>query len=84
MMNLPKIGRKTDSMACMGPSQEYAFKQADEAYNDIVDLLKTRYYVYHNGVIGVIPEWKAEQEENFKKLRLLLKDIIWLDHCIGF
>ena len=61
-------------MPCMGPSMDAAHANADRAFNDIEQLLKTKYYVHITGNI-LTHEQTIERE----KLKSSLKELFWLD-----
>jgi hypothetical protein len=73
-------------MACMGPSQEFAYQQAKAALTDITKLLKEKYFITTDVAYkeNRWPVFANDQVINFMVLEDLLKDIFWTDACDGF
>jgi hypothetical protein len=71
-------------MACSGPSQDFAYQQAEKAISEISDLFR-RYEIMtkFNYDVG-FDHLREEQAENFEKLEKLVKDIFWTDACLSF
>lgn len=69
----------------MGPSQEFAYKQAEEFTRIVKDLMKLRH-------INVDPEnmtynfanMRDDQIVNFIVLEDIIKEIFWTDACLSF
>jgi hypothetical protein len=71
----------------MGPSQSYAFAQAEIALGEIKSFLMTKYRInVFPGVTDIVSTSHLEEEQidNFKVLDGLIKEIFWTDACIAF
>lgn len=70
---------------CDGPHKEDADKKGDEAFDDVMQLLKEKYRV--TGAIPGQPSWPGMDEsfnENKEALRKALREIIFTQDCIDW
>lgn len=72
----------------MGPSQEFAFSQAEIALDEIKCLLMRKYHIEVFPDTGTdilaFGNFSEEQVDNFKVLDGLIKEIFWHDACMSF
>ncbi len=64
-------------MACDGPSQELAYKQADKFYEKVMTMLEKEHGVKK-------PNWPRMDEDHEKGKAMLkeaLRELIWTEHC---
>jgi hypothetical protein len=82
-------------MACMGPSDKLAKKQAREAYKEVRKLLKERYGVVENNepitytsdgtsITVTLPTFSQDRKIAEKKLREALEELFWIQACEDF
>lgn len=73
-------------MPCMGPSQQYAYSKGEEFYREVLlPLLQS------NGIDTVLkeslfcfPGFIKDQQDKFKQLEDLIKEIFWNQACMDF
>ena len=72
-------------MPCGGPSKEFAVIKSQEAYNDIMQMLKDKYYVDRpDGDNGFSKKFQADWDKDVKQLREVLTELFWTNDCDGF
>ncbi len=73
-------------MPCMGPSQGYAYSKGEEFYREVLlPLLQS------NGIgtalkesLFCFPGFIKDQQDKFKQLEDLIKEIFWNQACMDF
>ncbi len=76
-------------MACDGPSKDYAYKVGEEAYEDVLLLLKEKYAV---SIDEETLDFYKRQPGNGDKyvktamdnLKLAVQEMVWSDHAASF
>jgi len=85
-------------MACMGPSKDFAYQQGEEAFEKIMALLKEEYQIQRwsfpapsnpgdvlANAMHNMSERNAEVwDEKVEALKIVLKELIWHQHCMDF
>lgn len=72
-------------MACGGPSQEFAYKQAAEFLKTIKEELRKNHIdIYPENQPCNFANLRDDQIVNFMVLEDIIKDIFWTDACLSF
>lgn len=67
-------------MSCTGPSKEAAFNTGEKAYQDVLELLQTKYHIAKKPSLFFEKDWEKAE----KDLKLAIQEMIWVDHCDGW
>jgi hypothetical protein len=74
-------------MACGGPSKDFAVIRAEQAYADIMQLLKDKYHVerptIHIG-IGIEKKFQDDWDHDAEEFKARLVELFWTSDCNGF
>jgi hypothetical protein len=66
---------------CGGPSQEAAYRIADEYTDKVLADLKEKHHV---DTPGSWPNLKSDHEEAKAQLRAAIRELIWIEHCVSW
>lgn len=73
-------------MPAMGPNQDHAYQQAQQAFQEVLLLLKDKYHVARpiSPLKSLQEKWGQEWDTQNEKLLEALKEMFWLDACSSF
>ena len=74
-------------MPVMGPNKDYADNLGNAATDAILTLLVGNFGVERPCDLDVVPMGKkfaSEWDEQVNKLREVVKEMVWIDHCASF
>jgi len=72
-------------MPVMGPNHDFAMRQGDEAFKEIMTLLEQKYHVSRpHEQLPLGKKFSAQWDELEAKLRETVKEMVWTDHCASF
>lgn len=74
-------------MPCMGPSKDYAYKRSEEAYEEIVALLKEKYQVQRPMFLRKVmieKRWQEEWDQEAENLKKSLAELFWLSDAANW
>lgn len=74
---------------CGGPSKDYAYKVGEEAYNDVLSLLRDKYQIYTDDKTLEFyrkqPGFGHEQvTKAMDDLKVAVQEMVWNDHAASF
>jgi len=74
-------------MACGGPSKEFAVIKSQEAFDDVIRMMKEKYQVSKPDMvlgIGIEKKWQDDWDEEEEALRQVLADLFWTIDAASF
>ena len=74
-------------MACGGPSKEFAVNKSQQAFDDIMRMMKEKYQVSKPDMvlgIGIEKKWQEDWDEEEDALRQVLADMFWTSDAASF
>jgi len=74
-------------MACSGPSKEFSVIKSQDAFDEIMQLLKDKYQVERPEMInniGIYKKWQDEWDADEDKFRELLAELFWHSDAASF
>lgn len=75
-------------MACGGPSKEFAIIKSQEAFDNIMRMMKEKYQVdrpdYEPGDLGIYKKWQDDWDKEEAALRAVLADMFWTSDAASF
>ena len=74
-------------MACGGPSKEFAIIRSQEAFDDVIRLMKDKYQVGRPEItlgIGIEKKWQDDWDREETALREALADLFWTNDAASF
>jgi len=74
-------------MACGGPSKEFAVIKSQEAFDDVIRMMKEKYQVSKPDMvlgIGIEKKWQDDWDEEEEALRQVLADLFWTSDAASF
>ena len=85
--NLPQEEPKLFFGGCTGPSIKDAYRRGEEAFEEIIKLLETKYYLNSNPCDlphGMSQMLKKEWYEKKEELKKAIQEMFWIDDCDSF
>lgn len=74
-------------MACGGPSNEFAIIRSQEAFDDVIRIMKDKYQVERPEItlgIGIEQKWQDDWDRQETALREALADLFWTSDAASF
>jgi len=74
-------------MACGGPSKEFAVIKSQEAFDDVIRMMREKYQVSKPDIvlgIGIEKKWQDDWDEEEDALRQVLADMFWTSDAASF
>ncbi len=75
-------------MPCQGPSKEFAVIKSQEAFDELIQLMKDKYQVerpdFIEGDLGIYKKWQEDWDKDEEVLRETLASLFWHSDAASF
>ena len=71
-------------MACMGPSKEFSVIKSEQAFNDVIQLMKDKYQVERPDENWGPAKWRDDWDKDEEVLRSALTNLFWHSDAASF
>jgi len=74
-------------MACGGPSKEFAVIKSQQAFDEVIRMMKEKYQVSKPDMVlgtGIEKKWQDDWDEEEDALRQVLADMFWTSDAASF